>query len=425
MFPNPQDALPLPPRPNLERYRKLAKSLVKASKSGEENAIGDWADHWIRAVAKAYKPRWIDGWIDQVEEFARRKLAEKGSLTSAQFVIARSHGFESWPRFSKHLEALSQKASSASRFEAAADAIVTGDIAALKRLLREDPRLIHAKSTREHDSTLLHYTSANGVESYRQKTPKNIVKITQLLLDAGAEVDAISNVYGDGCTTLGLAATSVHPEQAGVQEPLLQLLLDHGAKLDQSPIAGNRHSIVMACIANGRPNAAEFLANRGAHLDLAGAAALGRLDLVKSLFDEKQLTKAFLNACAQGRNSVVEFLLEKGPDLSAHSGDGQTALHYACIGGHPETVKLLLPHNPPLELKNVYGGTMLGQTLWSAAHGGDPNVYIEIIEALIAAGAKLPELHVPVNKRIDEWLAKHGSRAEPTWYWFGEKPRKR
>jgi hypothetical protein len=30
MFPNAQDALPLPRRPNLERYKKLAKDLVTA-----------------------------------------------------------------------------------------------------------------------------------------------------------------------------------------------------------------------------------------------------------------------------------------------------------------------------------------------------------------------------------------------------------
>ena len=29
MYPNPQDALPLPPRPSVEQYRKRAKDLVK------------------------------------------------------------------------------------------------------------------------------------------------------------------------------------------------------------------------------------------------------------------------------------------------------------------------------------------------------------------------------------------------------------
>src|SRR6202041_1140428 len=124
--------------------------------------------------------------------------------------------------------------------EAAADAIVSGAIATLKGLLREDPQLIRARPTRDHDATLLHYVAANGVENYRQKTPNNIVEITETLLDSGAEVDATADVYGGGCSTLGLAATSVHPERAGVQEGLLQILLDHGADIDLQS-AGNRH----------------------------------------------------------------------------------------------------------------------------------------------------------------------------------------
>ena len=31
MYPNPQDALPLPTRPNLEQYKKLAKELRKCA----------------------------------------------------------------------------------------------------------------------------------------------------------------------------------------------------------------------------------------------------------------------------------------------------------------------------------------------------------------------------------------------------------
>jgi hypothetical protein len=53
--------------------------------------------------------------------------------------------------------------------------------------------------------------SANGVEGYRQKTPKNIVEIAKVLLNAGADVNAEAEVYGGGATTLGLVATSVYP----------------------------------------------------------------------------------------------------------------------------------------------------------------------------------------------------------------------
>ena len=132
--------------------------------------------------------------------------------------------------------------------------------------------------------------------------------------------------------------------------------------------------------------------------------------------------EAILFACAYGRDSVVEFLLEKGVDLTVHRGDGQTPLHWAVIGGHPSTLKLLLGKHAPLELRNEYGGTPLGQATWSAAHGGDPDVYIEILEALAKAGAKIPERHVPVNPQVDAWLAVRGSVAEPSWHWYGEEP---
>lgn len=404
MFPNPQDALPLPSRPNLEKYRKLAKELVKACKS---DATGAWVKRWLGSANR------------QVEEFARRRLSETCSLTGAQFVIARSHGFESWVKFSKHVESLAEN-----RFETAVDAIVKGDAARLKQLLRENPKLARARSGREHGATLLHYVSANGVEGYRQKTPPNIVEIAEILLDAGAEIDAEADVYGGGCTALGLAATSVWPEKAGVQETLLETLLARGASMEKQS-AGNRHSLVAACLANGRPKAAAFLAGRGARVNFVEAAGLGLIEVVARLVGkatDKQKSHALCSACVYGRKEVAALLIRNGADLRAVQGDGQTPLHMAAIGGQVEIVKLLLKHDPALEAVNQYGGTVLGQTLWSAAHGGNPDVYIEILEALAAAGAKIPERHVPVNARIDAWLAERGSVAEPRWWWFGEEP---
>ena len=113
-------------------------------------------------------------------------------------------------------------------------------MATLKRLLDENPQLIRARSTREHQATLLHYVSANGVEGYRQKTPNNAAKVAEILLQAGAEVDAEAQVYDGGATTLGLAATSIHPEQAGVQDRLMEILLEHGAAIDHRIGAGNQ-----------------------------------------------------------------------------------------------------------------------------------------------------------------------------------------
>ncbi len=442
MFPNPQSALPLSPNPNLDRYKKIAKDLVKACKSGSQQALHDWAAEWVHDLVRLSElqitpqlPVNVQQWIDEVEDFARRTLlgnetnAVNRNLAAAQFVIARSHGFDSWPKFAKHLRALAQHTSTEWKFEAAVDAIVKGDTASLKRLLAEEPSLARARSTRKHGGTLLHYVSANGVEGYRQKTPKNIVAITTLLLGAGAEINATAQVYGHECTTLELAATSVHPERAGTQEALLQTLLQHGATLDEAPAiekegADGRISIVTSSPNNGRLKAAEFLATNGAPLDLAAAAGLGRLDVVKTFFAEdgsrspnatpNQLQQGLLFACQYGHNTVIEFLIEKGADLTAAGNNGQTALHWAVVGGHPETVKLLLKYRPPLEATNSYGGTVLGQALWSASHDGDPVNYRGILEALVEAGARLPNRHARVNQEIDEWLAQHRSHAEQT-----------
>jgi hypothetical protein len=442
VFPNPQDALPLPPRPNLEQYKKLAKDLVKACKSADTDAMGAWAAKWVETLARLQGlvitrelPVRVDRWVAQVEDFARRKLQDSGqsakcSLADAQFVIARAHGFENWPAFAAQITAQTRRNSPESQFESAVDAIFGGDAPALERLLRENPELIRARSTREHRAGLLHYVAANGVEGYRQKTPKNIVRIAGMLLNAGAEVDAEANVYGGGATTLGLVATSVHPERAGVQIALLETLLRHGAQINRPALAGNRQPIIAACLANGREHAAEFFAACGVQMNLEEAAGVGRLDVVRNFFKHdgslkpnitnEQKGRGFVWACGYGRNDVVAFLLDKGFDLGAHDAAGQTGLHGAAMNGQLNTIQLLLARGAPLEVKNVHGGTVLGQTLWSAAHAPDPDAYIPLVETLLAAGARVPERHAAISQRMDALLQQHGSVSDGSLSWDGE-----
>ncbi len=427
MFPNPQDALPLPARPSLEQYRKLAKDLVKACTSGEPRAIGAWADRWIASLLADSNRQHRDRAANQVEEFATRAMTQGRRtcvLADAQFVIARSHGFESWPKFSAHLDAL---AHAGALFEVAAQAIVDGDEDTLRRLLRDQPDLIRARSEREHKATLLHYVSANGVEGYRQQTPQNIARITEILLEAGAEVDAEANVYGGGCTTLGLVATSAHPRQAGVQIDLIQLLLDHGAEMEHPDLTGKNHGAVYGCLANGCPEAARYLAERGARLDLVGAAGVGRLDGVQRLFDQADVPTremALRYAAAYGNGNVVTFMLDRGVGVDAHTGDGETALFYAVLSGHLDVIELLLARGARPGVRTRYGGDMVGAALWRAGHGGAPDLYLKIVDALVAAGGVVPARHPPINERVDAELARRGSAADASRYWWGEEPRR-
>src|SRR5882757_2326180 len=95
-------------------------------------------------------------------------------------------------------------------FETAVEALIHGEATTLRLLLDQHPNLIRARSARPHKAHLLHYIGANGVEDERQVTPPNAVELTRMLLDAGAEVDAVAGLYR-GTTTLGLVATSIHP----------------------------------------------------------------------------------------------------------------------------------------------------------------------------------------------------------------------
>ena len=415
------DALPLPPRPNIEQYKKRAKDLVKICKSGDRNVLRAWAAEWIGTLVRlydlditlppeghrAYTPAEINYRIDYtVDRLANQMNATahgSGSactLTRAQFALAREHGFASWPKFAKHLDGLMHPNSEVSDFEAAVDAIVSGNLTTLKKLLKKNPRLTRERSTREHRSTLLHYVSANGVEDFRQKTPQNIVEITRLLLKAGADVNAESDAYGGRSTTLGLTATSCHPADAGVQLPLMDLLIDEGAIID-GPDGG---SAVNGCLHNGRGEAAEYFASRGAQLDLEGAAGVGRLDVVKSFFKEdgslkssateQQKLDGFAWACEFGRTSVIDFLLQRGVAVDTWlRNDGQIGLHWAALGGHTDAVRLLLQHGSPVDSKDeTHDGTPLDWALYSWGNipeeRSEARSYYEVVALLIRSGAK-------------------------------------
>ena len=427
------DSLPLPPRPSVEQYKKLAREFQQACKSGDPRAIRAWALRWAESLIRLQDLERTPAVEGQIREYADRiqrrwrdltkdgERAERCTLADAQLLVARSNGFASWPKFAAHLEDLSRASSPASQFEAAADAIIAGDATTLADLLRKHPGLVRERSSREHRSTLLHYVSANGIEGFRQKTPANIVDIARQLLDAGADVNAESDAYGGRSTTLGLAATSCHPAKAGVQLALLQLLLDRGAIVDR-PDGG---SSVNDCLHNGRGQAAAFLAGKGARLDLEGAAGVGRLDLIQGFFDHegawkppatpKQLRDAFAWACQFGHTIIVDFLLEHGVDLHASlAHHGQTGLHWAAYGGHADTVRLLLNRGAQVDTADeVFGGTPLAWALyaWGTGEIVEGKSHHETVALLVHAGAAFDEQWYEANDDGRRILAR--VRADP------------
>lgn len=127
--------------------------------------------------------------------------------------------------------------------------------------------------------------------------------------------------------------------------------------------------------------------------------------------EPKALNEALSCACFNGRTAVAKFLLDAGVDPAAGDGTGLNAFHWAANRGQLETVKLLIERKAPLEALNMYGGTVLGCTVWSALH--EPRAdHVAIIEALLAAGANVDAAEYPSgDKRVDEVLRRYGARS--------------
>ena len=366
-----------------EQFEAAKKSAIDGDVHALEEFFSVYAHH----------PQ-IQNWYNEIYPYP---IKEKSLHEDVRSIIVRDNFFDAWAGYEAFKQELNKENSPVFQFEAAADAVVKGDSITLKHLLEQNPDLIHARSMRLHHATLLIYTAANGVEGFRQQTPKNAVAIVEILLHAGAEVDAIGDMYG-GSTTLGLVATSIHPFKAGLQNELIDILLEHGANPNFSVAPNYRQGrLIVACLANGRHAAAVYLAKKGAALDLEGSAGIGDLDRVKNYFGDdgslkngatiEQANSGFIWACEYGMIDTVRFLLGHGIDIATPT-NGMTALHWAIVGGQLDIIKLLLERNAPLEIKNSYGGTALGQALWSAFNEPRPQDPA-IIKALIAAGAKI------------------------------------
>jgi hypothetical protein len=109
----------VPYRASLEEYERQAQGLLAAIKAGEESAVRRF--------------KWLH------PSFRGRNVSEVGAaaleLADARIVVAREHGFEGW----SELAALTDDGRGdgpTTRFEAAVEAVITGDLETLRSIRR-------------------------------------------------------------------------------------------------------------------------------------------------------------------------------------------------------------------------------------------------------------------------------------------------
>ena len=360
----------LPFRATVDDYQRQAGELFAALESGDEAAM--WRFKWEH-------PRFKGKTLPDVK-------AATLSPADARTVIAQEYSFNTWEELAEFANAVAADGPVA-RFEEAVEAVISGDLATLRKMLRDDPDLVRKRSARRHHCTLLHYLGANGVEGGRQKTPPNAVEVAKTLLDAGTEPDALADLYDSKCTTMSMLVTSCHPANAGLQAALAQTLLDHGAAL-VGP-GSNWQSTLLSALTFGYIDTAEALVRRGAPVDdLPTAAGLGRVADAARLLpaaDAESRHMALALAAQHGHTEVVRLLLDAGEDPSRYNPDGfhshGTPLHHAVWNEKEDVVRLLVERGARLDIQDkIYLGTPLD---W-AVYGGKT----KLTEYLRSAGAR-------------------------------------
>jgi ankyrin repeat protein len=370
------DLVHLPHRAALEDYRRQAEHLRFAHAAREAGALD-----LVRRLdprLRDERVRWLarDAGDDEVSALP---FAEE----HARACIAAGYDFADWEALEEWVSAVARDGEVA-RYEDAVEAVIDGDLEGLRRLLAAHAWLARERSSRRccfdpplHRATLLHYVAANGVENQRQRTPRNAVAIATALLDAGAEPDALADFYGQPCATLSLLVSSHHPAAAGLQIALAELLVDRGASLvgrGESWGAPLRTALLF-----GFPETARALAERGAPVvGAADAAGLGRIEELRqrvATADALDRHLALSFAANLGRSECMRVLLDAGESPDRYNPEGAhahaTPLHQAALGGHLETVRLLLERGARLDLRDrIYQATPLD---W-ARHAGRPDV---------------------------------------------------
>ena len=351
----------------LEQYIAQADALFAGWNSSNAGAV---------RVFRNRHPKFLDDKIPWLERHMTDAEVRATPIDrdDARLALARWYEFQDWQRLAEYVASVQQPGPTA-RFERAVEAVIDGDIATLQQLLAEDPGMVRARSTRVnhfdppmHRSTLLHYVAANGVEGYRQRSPKNAAQVAKVLLDAGADPNALSWAYGGQCTTMALLVSSTPPAQAGVQVPLVETLIDYGASVAPAG-EGNWTSPVETALVFGKHDAAQALVRRGAPIEsLAAAAGLGRIEDVKRMLpsaEEQDRHRALALAAQSGQAEAVSILLDAGEDPNRFNPPGTHShtppIHQAIAAGHLAVVKLLVERGARLDIKDtIHQGTPLG-----------------------------------------------------------------
>lgn len=346
--------------PDLDQLKRQAKELLEAYRASSPEAVAE------------------------VGAYHRTARRETFALHDAQFVLARSYGFESWPK----LKAAVDGVTAAKLHEAAeSGALETARTLLIRRpeivdLGRGEMRALHmVVLRRDLDMTklLLEFGADpdGGIWPNRDATSPYVIardrgyeEIADVIDTARRKRGArgpdgpteatrkLHRAYQSGSEEAMVAALDEHPDLAEMCPPdgltllhqtagdgallMMKWLLDHGADVNRKSQQG---WTALDFAATGRggdwlfdngkfERVAELLLQRGAHLSPLAAAALGRWDYLAKCSTQELEGKGVLEAAVKGNHpDVLGRLLDLGLDPDEPTQIGHIAEQTWSAGG--------------------------------------------------------------------------------------------
>jgi ankyrin repeat protein len=342
----------LPDRPDLDQLRRRAKELRSAAGEAEPDALARFA--------------------------VQRLAAAPVTLAAAQLVIAREHGFSSWPQLKAAVEerrmsreakaralvvaSVSGRMDRAMRLVGVDPSLATdnvwtaaalGEAVEVRALLARDPGLAVEPDPESGWTPLLVACNSRWHQIDRGRGP-GLREVAELLMDAGASPDtSVGRVPEFGhCSALYAAAVLAnHPELAELllkrgadpdtpaalyhtaflrDHVCLRLLLDHGARAEGA-------DALAAAISVDDTEAVRLLLDAG----VDAAAPLPAEALGESYAPEPPIGAVRAAVELQCGLELMGLLLERGVDPDALGQNGQSAYRLAVRQGRTDVVDLL------------------------------------------------------------------------------------
>lgn len=346
--------------PDLHQLKRQAKELLAAFTVGEARAIAEVHAHYRNADPAHF------------------------ALHDAQFVLARSYGFDSWPKLKAYVDGVTVRRLS--------DAVRAGDLVQVRALLKARPELVNMDMAHNNEHRALHYAVLG-------RAPE----IVRVLMEHGA--DARKGIYPhrDATSALTIATERGYDEIVAI----IQEEEQRGREASQAiaTLEGSA-GLLSTAVKQNQPEMLARLLDLG--LDPDERTRVDGLDEVVFSWGAP-----LWHCAASGKHAMAEMLLNRGADPNAQVYASGTPLYQAYGRADWAMVKLLERHGGVADaaVAGLYRQTELakqllaGETkpvaeelLWAGACGGDPEIVRLALE------------------RVD-W-----PRGDPRWYPILEQP---